>query len=1401
MHVARRPASLRLLLLLLPLLLPRDGGAGSRSGGGGVADPCSPPFALDASAVWLRLCRRDRVEMLGADTPAAAAPAAAAAGVLVGRFNAAPSTEHTHFFNLGGEPCGVDGGAYGAEVIFTCCLMPGEQAGARDGHVNSAMAMGPCYFVLEVCSVSACSDAAHAAHAAALLPLHVHASGMAPTDALIADNAATVLPDTLRAAPIAPATASTTTSNEETMEPEKEVPDPATISNAPQVEYQMIPLEDLAQVDLGDAGVAEEMARQLKMLLGGELLGNGGGNNFVISSGENKIDLSGLLKKAQSQLNTLGVGLGKDTTIAVDGNGAADLTMASNTLKQMLVSMVKAAKTAKGSSSLSVPPPLSSAESLADDPEAEAAAAPAAPAPAHSSSAPASPTAPFSSPSSSSRPSLLSDDDFYLTQMTEEVRLRTLGDVRDMFSHAYDAYMHHAFPMDELTPLACAGTPSALTGGGALTLVDALDTLVVMGNYTEFVRAVRRVESSVNFDVDLNVSVFETTIRVLGGLISGHILAVGGDAGVGAWAGADHRPSFLSSSDGVHAGIKAAFASTDSGEPYSGQLLTMAVDVADRMMPAFDTVTGIPIGTVNLRHGVPKGETPIASTAGGGSLYLEFGMLSVLTGNSTYAKSARKALVELYTKRSDRYNLVGMHIDTKTGRWTEKVAGIGSNVDSFFEYLLKAYVLFGDAQMYQLFNELYDGVLLHLKKGPWYVDAAMATGKEMRTMFNNLQAFWPGLQTAVGDVKDAASTLRAFHLVRQSFGFTPENFHFKKWKLGAENSGANGYPLRPELAESTYLMHEYAFERGRSSPDRRKRSENASKVAPAFVDGGAVATSWLAAGREMVLALNRTRVRCGFASVADIGNGRLEDHMPSFFLSETLKYLYLTFDFDNPFRQNRRNYVLTTEAHIFPLHLRGARPQEAMRDLSLSQPLPPPPGEDATTTTSKNPQTNLRWNLKCPKLPWWEKLYDLPYLAHVGANTRAVQRLGGGTGAGKAPSAREARLQGDMSNIVDGAKSETMFFQVDGVGEFEVSPFQGGFSVLNRLDHTFMEISNLGMNPIIVYMSRSVVDDGTSDNGPNRIGGDSGSAGVSDGGGSEKVAAAAEREQTANRFIFGDGTIRDCSVRRVYKAKEGDASPSSPVAGADSSGTETDQYIPCSPAAFGSQLLQPFGDIEGLLYVPRKDVDEDDQGSTFQGCLPYKLPPTLLAQHKNIVILAARGGCTFERKVWNAERAGAVAVVVSLVQTGENPFVMAGGGEVFAKETPELAAMRAKSVPQLGKAADSEYDLAQTTIPAVMIDFDSASEMRESVDDLSVFVLLSDNVVPESVDLLQIDMNMTDQVGMQEGSDGAEHVVTSIQAIGPSEWGMKLSLKGATWELGIFQSAESKAKAAEQGGI
>uniref|UniRef100_A0A914RT31 alpha-1,2-Mannosidase n=1 Tax=Parascaris equorum TaxID=6256 RepID=A0A914RT31_PAREQ len=110
-----------------------------------------------------------------------------------------------------------------------------------------------------------------------------------------------------------------------------------------------------------------------------------------------------------------------------------------------------------------------------------------------------------------------------------------------MFLHGYNSYMKYAYPHDELMPLSCRGRARGVTPSRgdiddslgndrcysfSLTLVDTLDTLVVVGELDEFERAVRLVVSNVRFDSDFVVSVFETNIRVLGGLLSGWIYGV-----------------------------------------------------------------------------------------------------------------------------------------------------------------------------------------------------------------------------------------------------------------------------------------------------------------------------------------------------------------------------------------------------------------------------------------------------------------------------------------------------------------------------------------------------------------------------------------------------------------------------------------------------------------------------------------------------------------------------------------------------------------------------------------------------------------------------------------------------------------------------------------------------------
>lgn len=169
-----------------------------------------------------------------------------------------------------------------------------------------------------------------------------------------------------------------------------------------------------------------------------------------------------------------------------------------------------------------------------------------------------------------------------------------------------------------------------------LTLVDALDTLVVLGNFSEFEKQVVHLGQTLDFNKDVNVSVFETNIRIVGGLLSAHLLITDADI--------PQLQDFR-------------------WKRYDNSMLRLAVDVADRLLEAFDTETDLPFGTVNLKHGVPPEETPIVCTACAGTYALEFGVLSVLTGNPKYELTARLAIRALWSRKSP-INLVGNHINS-----------------------------------------------------------------------------------------------------------------------------------------------------------------------------------------------------------------------------------------------------------------------------------------------------------------------------------------------------------------------------------------------------------------------------------------------------------------------------------------------------------------------------------------------------------------------------------------------------------------------------------------------------------------------------------------------------------------------------------------------------------------
>ncbi|KAF9226475.1 glycoside hydrolase family 47 protein [Gyrodon lividus] len=451
---------------------------------------------------------------------------------------------------------------------------------------------------------------------------------------------------------------------------------------------------------------------------------------------------------------------------------------------------------------------------------------------------------------------------------------------RDLWYHGFDNYMSRAFPLDELSPLSCTGrgpdweNPANIafndvSGNFSLTLIDVLDTLVVLDDPPGFQDAVKNVIDWVSFDVNTKPQVFETTIRVLGGLLSGHLFASEPD-----------QPFYL--------------------PWYRGQLLNMAYDLGKRLLPAFATPTGLPYARLNLRHGVQRGESLYTCTAGAGSLMLEFATLSRLTGDERFEKAAYKAYFALWNRKSD-LGLVGNTINVWTGSWTSpEVTGIGAGIDSFYEYALKWYILSGEVEFLDVWHEGYAAVMQYARSpdGHWYRSVNPHTGDQAYTTIDSLSAFWPGLQVLGGDVQNAIkSHLTYWNIWRRHSGL-PE-----VWDAHFMQATSFQYPLRPEFIESTWYLY-------RATRD----------------------TYYLDVGERVLRdIISRTKVECGLTGIKDLRTNARDDRMESFALSETVKYLYLLFDEENRLHRDDSHYVLTTEGHILTLPRHTLKPMSPVR--------------------------------------------------------------------------------------------------------------------------------------------------------------------------------------------------------------------------------------------------------------------------------------------------------------------------------------------------------------------------------------------------------------------------------------------------------------------------------------
>uniref|UniRef100_A0A673B954 alpha-1,2-Mannosidase n=1 Tax=Sphaeramia orbicularis TaxID=375764 RepID=A0A673B954_9TELE len=447
-----------------------------------------------------------------------------------------------------------------------------------------------------------------------------------------------------------------------------------------------------------------------------------------------------------------------------------------------------------------------------------------------------------------------------------------------MFDHAYGSYMKYAYPADELMPLSCKGRVRGQEpnrgdiddslGKFSLTLIDTLDTLVVLNKLDEFENAVRKAVKDVRLDNDVVVSVFETNIRVLGGLLGAHVMA-----------------DLL----------------RQRGERmqwYQDELLHMAKELGHRLLPAFNTTSGLPYPKVNLRYGVlnPLSRTGTESdtcTACAGTMILEFAALSRLSGESVFEEHARKALDVLWERRQRGSDLVGTVINIHNGEWVRRDSGVGAGIDSYYEYLMKAYILLGDNVFLERFNIHYSAIMKYISQPPLLLNVHMHNPTvSVRSWMDSLLAFFPGLQVLRGDLKPAIETHEMLYQVTKQHKFLPEAFttEFRvHW---------GQHLLRPEFAESTYYLYKATGD-----------------------------PYYLRVGQSIVEKLNAyARVPCGFAAVQDVRTGTHEDRMDSFFLAEMFKYLYLLFSEKSQLPINMDDYIFTTEAHLLPVSLSTTQP-------------------------------------------------------------------------------------------------------------------------------------------------------------------------------------------------------------------------------------------------------------------------------------------------------------------------------------------------------------------------------------------------------------------------------------------------------------------------------------------
>uniref|UniRef100_A0A8C7P612 alpha-1,2-Mannosidase n=1 Tax=Oncorhynchus mykiss TaxID=8022 RepID=A0A8C7P612_ONCMY len=442
--------------------------------------------------------------------------------------------------------------------------------------------------------------------------------------------------------------------------------------------------------------------------------------------------------------------------------------------------------------------------------------------------------------------------------------------VKEMMKFAWDNYKSFAWGRNELRPLTRNGHIGNMFGGlrGA-SIVDSLDTLYIMGLMDEYNDAKEWVETSLDLNSNGEASLFEVNIRYVGGLLSAYYLT--------------------------------------GEEMFKRKVMVLG----EKLLPAFNTPTGIPRGVINLGSGTSwswgwasAGSSILAEF---GTLHLEFVHLSELSNNGIYTEKVMN-IRKLLNKIEKPHGLYPNFLSPVSGNWVQHHVSIGGLGDSFYEYLIKSYLMSDktDEEAKKMYYSALEAIEANLvQKSPGGLTyMAEWRGGILDHKMGHLACFSGGMVVIGAD--DGAPEKRQHYLdlAAEITHTCHESYSRSATKLGPEafrfDGGAEAtatrlsdryYILRPEVIESYMYMW-------RLTHDPKYRE-------------------W---GWEAVEALEQhCRVEAGFSGIRDVYAQTVShDNMQqSFFLSETLKYLYLLFSDDDLLPLE--DWVFNTEAHPLPV--------------------------------------------------------------------------------------------------------------------------------------------------------------------------------------------------------------------------------------------------------------------------------------------------------------------------------------------------------------------------------------------------------------------------------------------------------------------------------------------------